>query len=210
MAGEVALTGIMLLIGLFIMILAVFIWYFVWIRKYGGVIPNPQFFNESELTYFNSKNFYFVVSELWKRFYNFEKVNLLRSCGVEGYAYLIFQRKTSKMLLTMALISLFLSFVAVIIKATEAEENILGALYDLLLNNKYINNYTVVFQLISLFIFSFMHFRNFSQIKDEVKNLYFERFVKMSREKNSDWLSCRTLHISGILPQERNSKYSVV
>jgi len=205
MSNEIETTGIMLLIGLVIIVLAVIIWNYLWISEYGGVIPNPQFFHESEITYFNSKNFRFVVSELWDRLVHFDKIYLLRSCGIESYVYLIFQRRTLKMIVTMAFISLILSFITVIIKASEAEEKFLTALYDLLLNNKYINDYTAVFQLISLFIYTFLHFKNFSQIKNEVKHLYFDRFDKMSREKNVDWLSCRTLHVSGILPEERNS-----
>ena len=208
MTNEIEITLIMLFSGFLFLLLAVIIWNYVWIRKYGGVIPNPQFFHESEVTYFNSKNFRFVVSELWERFYNFEKIYLLRSCGIESYAYLIFQRRTMKMMLQMAVISLIISFMAVLVKATESEQKFLTALYDLLLNNKYINDYTAMFQLVSLLIVSFLHCRNFSQIKNEIKLLYFDRFAKMSREKNVDWLSCRTLHLSGIHPEERNSKLS--
>ncbi len=205
MANDIEITGIMLLIGLIIILFGLYLWNYLWISEYGGEMPAPQLHNEVNITYFNSKNFSFVVSELWKHFTSFDKLYLLRSCGIENYIYLLFQRRILYMLLNMSIISLLLSFVAELIKASEAEEKFFEALYDLLLNNKYINDYTVVCQLISFIIFSFLHFRNFSQLKNEVKLIYFERFEKMSREKNVDWLSCRTLHVSGILPEERNS-----
>jgi hypothetical protein len=37
--------------------------------------------------------------------------------------------------------------------------------------------------------------------------LYFERYINSSKNKDCEWLSARTLHISGIKPNERNSMY---
>ena len=53
-----------------------------------------------------------------------------------------------------------------------------------------------------------MLFRSFFSIylfRKEVKQLYFERFDRMSNKKDFEWLTCRTLHVSGIAPTERNS-----
>ena len=50
-----------------------------------------------------------------------------------------------------------------------------------------------------------LHFRYFSLIRSEAVSLYFERFDILSRTKDYNWLSSRTLHISGLEPHERNS-----
>ena len=166
------------------------------------MIPNPQFSDEPNLTFFNSKNFSIATSELWKRIKEFDKHYLIRSVGHESYIYLVFQRKLIYLIFTMAIFSFFFSFISVFFMNQENH----SFLQDFLLNNKYLNDFTTIVHIVSVILFTFLHFRFFTVIKTEAKHLYFDRFDKMSRKKDSDWLSCRTLHISGLGPNERNSK----
>ena len=48
-----------------------------------------------------------------------------------------------------------------------------------------------------------LHFRSFSKLRREAFFHYYTRFMKMSENKDVNWLSCRTLHISGINTQDR-------
>jgi hypothetical protein len=194
-----------ILINVIMILTGIILWYFIWIKQYGGSIPNPQFGNEEEVTYFHSKNFVRVVSELWTRITNFDKKYMLRSIGMESYVYLFFQRKLCSLLLRMTIFSFLLSLVTTL--ATKSNEDAPATWFqDFLLNNKFLNDFTTIVHIISLALFTFLHFRFFTLIKTEIKYLYFDRFDKMSRKKDADWLSCRTLHISGLGPNDRNSK----
>ena len=73
------------------------------------------------------------------------------------------------------------------------------------MDNKYIDDFSSFLHLIGVVIYSFLHFRFFSILKNEAVNLYFERFDFLSRKKDYNWLSSRTLHISNLEPSERNS-----
>jgi hypothetical protein len=192
-----------ILINIVFLLFGVFLWYYIWIKNFGGEIPNPQIENESDLTYFNSKNFKMVVGELYKRLKRLDRLYMSRSIGIESYVYLLFQRKMCSLLFVMTLFSFAFSFLTFLSKIQSPGP---AKFFDLFLNNKYIDDFSSVIHIVSLFIFTFLHFRNFSMIKREAENLYFDRFDKMSRKKDSDWLSCRTFHISGLGPNDRNSK----
>ena len=74
-------------VNLIIVFVGIILWYFIWIKEYGGLIPNPQISNETNISYFNSKNFGIVVNEILKRFNDFNKNYLLRSIGTEAYVF---------------------------------------------------------------------------------------------------------------------------
>lgn len=186
-----------------ILLLGVFLWYYIWIRSYGGEIPNPQMGTEANLTFLNSKNFKIVVRELYKRIKGLERVYMSRSVGIESYIYLVFQRQVLSLLLVMTLFSICFSLLTYLSKIKSKENS---NFFDFFIVNKYIDEISTTIHIASLFIFTFMHFRNFSIIKREAECLYFDRFDLMSRKKDSDWLSCRTLHISGLGPNDRNGK----
>jgi hypothetical protein len=193
-----------IIVNIVLLFIGVFLWYHIWIKNYGGEIPNPQMENESNLTFFNSKNFKIVVKELYKRLRNLDKVYMSRSVGIEAYVYLLFQRRMCSLIFSMASFSIFFSVLTFLSKIKSPESS---RFFDFFINNKYIDNFSTVIHIVSLFVFTFLHFRNFSIIKREAQYIYFDRFDKMSRKKDSDWLSCRTLHISGMGPNDRNSKF---
>jgi hypothetical protein len=195
-------VGVFTLVNLVIILVGLVLWYYIWIRDYGVMIPNPQYYNEQEITFFNTKNFSIAIYEIWKRIKDFDKRYLIRSIGHESYIYLIFQRKLIYLIFTMSIFSLLFSFIASSFKAEEQ-----NTFQDILLNNKYLNDVTTIIHIISILLFTFLHFRFFTVIKTEASYLYFDRFDKMSNKKDADWLSCRTLHISGLAPNERNSKF---
>jgi hypothetical protein len=191
-------------INLIIIFIGIILWYLIWVKTYGCILPNPQIMNETNLSYFHSKNFGIVISEIWKRFVEFNKNYLLRSIGTEGYVYLTFQRKIISLLAIISVISLLISLINFI----AANENHFDALHDFLLNNKYLNDFSTMMHLFAVIIYTFLHFRFFTLLKNLFKNLYFDQFDKMSRHKDADWLSCRTLHISGLSASQRNSNFS--
>ena len=196
-----------IILNFLLLLLGVFLWYYIWVRTYGGEIPNPQMGNEANLTFFNSKNFKIVVKELYKRIKGLDRVYMSRSVGIESYVYLVFQRQICSLLFVMTLFSICFSFLTYLSKI-ESKEN--SNLFDFFVKNKYIDEISTMIHLVSLFVFTFMHFRNFSIIKREAECLYFDRFDLMSRKKNSDWLSCRTLHISGLGPNDINGKIILI
>lgn len=194
-------VSVFTIVNLVIILVGLILWYYIWIRDYGVMIPNPQYSNEQEITFFNTKNFSIAIYEIWKRIKDFDKRYLIRSIGHESYIYLIFQRKLIYLIFTMSIFSLLFSFISISFKAEEQ-----NTFQDILLNNKYLNDVTTIIHIISILLFTFLHFRFFTVIKTEASYLYFDRFDKMSSKKDADWLSCRTLHISGLAPNERNSK----
>ena len=68
---------------------------------------------------------------------------------------------------------------------------------------KDLQQFLSVSNIFGIILITFFHFRSFAKLKREAFQLYYTRFLKMSEDKDVNWLSCRTLHISGINPQER-------
>jgi len=156
-----------------------YLWNIIWVKEYGVNIPNVQYGSEEMTTYFHTKNFIIFLKEFLKKFTEFDKKYLIRSIGTDAYIYLIFQKTIINLLM------------------------IIGV------NNKYMDNFSSFLHLIGVIIYTFLHFRFFSVLKREAKNIYFEKFDLLSRKKDYNWLSSRTLHISGLAPNERNSKNSL-
>jgi hypothetical protein len=189
-------------VNIIILLLGILLWYLIWIKQYGSSIPYPQFGEETNITYLHTKNFSIILHQLWIRFKEFNKHYIIRNIGIESYVYLLFQKKVINIFLSISVLSLFFLF----INAVVSKEYGFTAFHNFLQNNGYLNDFTTIMQLIELSLYTFIHFRFFAVLKNELKHLYFEKFDIMSRKKNSEWLSCRTLHISGLSPHQRNSK----
>lgn len=186
-----------------LILIGIYLWNLIWIKEYGGNIPNVQYESEEITTFFHTKNFKIFINEFFKKFREFDKNYLIRSIGTDAYIYLIFQRMILSLLTTMTIISLIFSFIS----AMNHEETGIGSFFhDFLMNNKSMDNFNSFLHMLGVIIYSFLHFRFFSWLKREAKNIYFERFDRLSRNKDYNWLSSRTLHISGLAPHQRNSK----
>jgi hypothetical protein len=188
-----------LLINIIIILLGILLWFIIWIKPYGSSIPYPQFGEETNITYLNTKNFSIIIHQLWIRFREFNQHYITRSIGLEAYAYLLFQRKLISIFFYTSVLSLIFTSLNLLIN------NDIGwiRLHNYLMKNNYDFSHTV--HLTALILYTFIHFRYFAVLKNELKHLYFHKFDIMSRKKSSDWLSCRTLHISGLAPHQRNS-----
>lgn len=173
------------------------------------MVPISKGLNENELLlYFHSKDISFVLKELYKRLTQFEKSYMINSLGMEAYLYLLFQRKIILIIFIMCIISSLIALVTTLSNLKEIKESTtFNLLHDFFLNNKFMNDFSSYMHILSLVFLSFIHYRYMTMFKTECKFLYFERFDKMSRYKNYEWLRCRTLHLSGIAPHERNSKF---
>ena len=195
-----------LLINFIVILCGIILWYFVWIKKYGGEIPSEQLSSDKTISYFSSKNFSMVIGELGSRIKALDKQYLIHSLGNEGYIYLLFQRKMITLLITIVFFSLIFSALNLLVKEREGQSDFFTYFQNILLNNKYLDDYTTIVHVIAIALYSFLHFRFFSQMRREASYVYFDRFDKLSRYKNAEWLACRTLHISGIGPKERNTE----
>ena len=63
-----------LLINIVMILMGIILWYYIWIKQYGGEIPNPQFASESNISYFSSKNFVFLIKHNGFYFPTYERV----------------------------------------------------------------------------------------------------------------------------------------
>jgi hypothetical protein len=186
-----------------IIAIGTYLWNIIWIKEYGGNIPNVQYESEDITTFFHTKNIKIFISEFFRKFREFDKNYLIRSIGTDAYIYLIFQRMILRLISTIAIISLIFSFISAM---SNKEKGISSFFHDFLMNNKNMDNFNSFLHMLGVIIYSFLHFRFFSGLKREAKNIYFERFDRLSRNKDYNWLSSRTLHISGLAPHQRNSK----
>lgn len=207
--GAISLQEIILFLSfnVCLIIIGIVLWYFVWIRQYGGEIPNPQLSTETNISFFSTKNFGMLISQVYQHIKKFDKSYFIRSVGVEGYIYLKFQRALIALMITYICFALIFSGIGMLFKERYNQSDWITEVQNFFMNNKYLNDYTTIMHVIAISLYTFMHFRCFAKIRREALYLYFERFDKMSREKNADWIACRTLHISGIGPNERNSKH---
>ena len=180
-----------ILFNLLLILLGILLWNNIWIKKFGAEIP--IFINDT-FTYFRSTNIYLVLNNLYEKIHNFDKVYLLKSIGYDGYIYLFFQRKIISLLLSYFILELFLYIF----------ENY--ANYFLNDDKNYEKIHSILY-IIFLYLNTFLHFRCFNIIKKEAYYIYFSRFDKMSQKFDLNFLSSRTLHISGLAPEERNTDY---
>lgn len=189
-------------VNIFAVLFGIFLWNIIWIKEYGANIPNVQYGTEEITTFFHTKNLKIFLKEFLKKFRAFEKKYLIRSIGTEAYIYLRFQKTILSLIMSMSIISLVLSFISTIAKQ---EKSFTRFIHDVLLDNKQMDNFNSFLHMLGVVIYTFLHFRFFSQMRREATNIYFERFDLLSRQKDYNWLSSRTLHISGLAPNERNS-----
>jgi hypothetical protein len=184
-----------------IVLMSFIIWYFMWVREYGCSIPDEYY--GTYHTYFNSKNFQMVFSNLFKKILNFDKDYILASCGHEAYAYLLFQRRTLTLVFILTFFSISFSIVTTFLTFNE-DFNFNLFIEKMLFENRVLTNYTSTIHLICLFLFFLLMIRYLYMLKSDLKNVYFARYDNLSKTKNHEWLRCRTLHISGISPLNRN------
>jgi hypothetical protein len=192
-------------INILVIILGVLLWYIIWLKQYGATIPYPQFGEETNITYLNTKNFAIIIQQLWQRFKDFNRHYITRSIGMEPYVYLLFQRKSISIFFLLSVLSLFFALLNIFAN----NEHGYNAFHQFLLSNKYLSEFSTVIHVVSIVLYTFIHFRYFAVLKNELKHLYFDKFDTMSRKKDSSWLSCRTLHISGLAPHQRDSKINL-
>ena len=172
------------------------------------MIPIPeQYSKDGDLLYFQSKDVLFVTNEIYKRIKEFDNLYITKSCGNESFIYLLFQRNMINLIFYMTLVSATESLALTIYYTIyDNQSNWEKIIYNFFLNNKDLDtNFSVVLHILTCVIFTLLHYRFVNILKNESKILYFERYLKNSKNKDCEWLSARTLHISGIKPNERNS-----
>lgn len=190
-------------INLIIIGIGVFFWNILWIKpKLSEIIKNIG----NTITYYSSKDFNLVFSEINSAVTSFDQITLLNTIGFESYCLLLFQRRVMTLIFYYLLVSIILSLISMIIDTINGEETEKFTNFvSYFANNNSFDRVTNVIHIIVAALFTFLHFRCFSMVKEEAKYIYFRRFDRMSQNFNEEWLSCRTLHISGINPEERNT-----
>ena len=180
-------TLLFLLFNLIYLMIGVILWHVLWVSRHGVEIP--QLINNT-IAYFSSRNFSLVLSEIWERMWNLDSVYLTSAIGYESYTFLLYQRAIISALFSFFLISLF---------------TFLSRTYGHLFFNKEkdLEIFLSVINISGVAFVTFFHFRNFAKLKRDTFYHYYKRFEKMSENRDVNWLSCRTLHISGINPAER-------
>ncbi len=185
----------------FIVLVSFIIWYFMWVREYGCSIPDEYY--KTYHTYFNSKNFTMVFSNLFKKIFTFDQDYILASCGHEAYAYLLFQRRALTLVFMLSIFSISFSIATTFMTISENYTfNIF--VEKMLFENRVLTNYSSTIHLVCLFLFFLLMIRYLYMLKTDLKNVYFARYDSLSKTKDHEWLRCRTLHISGISPLNRN------
>lgn len=194
-------TIIFLLINLIIVLLGIILWYFLWIKN--KLVEIYQIVNNT-LTYFSSRNLSLIMMELYDKISSFDTLFVLKTVGYEAYGYLLFQRRIISLLFSYFLLSILISVITMIIYKFKGIPTFVKFL-TFLIDTQYFDNINTTIHIITIALFTFLHYRTFTLIKREVQSIYFSRFDKMSQNYDKNWLSCRTLHISGIEPTERNT-----
>jgi hypothetical protein len=181
-------TLLFLLFNLIYLMIGFIFWHVLWVTRHGVEIPN--LISKNTITYFSSRNFSLVLKEIWERMWKLDRNYLTSAIGYEAYNFLLYQRTILSTLFWYFLISIFLFLCRTYGHVFFPKEK------DLI-------QFLSVSNITGILLITFFHFRGFAKLKKEAFHLYFSRFMKMSENKDVNWLSCRTLHISGINPQER-------
>ena len=181
-------TILFLLFNLLYLMIGFILWDIFWVTKHGVEIPN--LISKNTITYFSSRNFSLVLKEIWDRMWELDATYLTSAIGYEAYNFLLYQRTILSTLFSFFLISIFLFLCRTY-----------GHIF--FRKEKDLQEFLSVINIFGIITITIFHFRSFAKLKREAFRLYYSRFMKMSENKDVNWLSCRTLHISGINPQER-------
>ena len=177
-----------LLFNLIYLMIGFILWHILWVSRHGVEIPN--LISKNTISYFSSRNFSLVLKEIWERMWKLDKTYLTSAIGYEAYNFLLYQRTILSTLFSYFIISTFLFL-------CRTYGNIFFQ------KEKDLQQFLSISNIFGIILITIFHFRSFSKLKREAFHLYYSRFMKMSENKDENWLSCRTLHISGINPQER-------
>ena len=160
--------------------------------------------NLNVIEYFYSKEFFAVFKEIYARLTEFNKKYLIQTFGIEAYLFLLFQRKLIQSISIMMVVTVILSLISTLVnQKIIAVKNKNSLPHIILLNNIFLTDFSTILHLISLFIFTILHFTLITSLKKESQEVYLERIINMSKNKDNEWLACRTLLISGIPRKER-------
>ena len=181
-------TLLFLLFNIIYLMVGFILWHVLWISRHGVEIPN--LISKNTITYFSSRNFSLVLKEIWERMWKLDSNYLTSAIGYEAYNFLLYERT-----MLSALFSFFIISVCLFLCRTYG--NIFFP------KEKDLQQFLSVSNIVGIILITFFHFRSFAKLKREAFYHYYNRFMKMSENKDVNWLSCRTLHISGINPQER-------
>jgi len=181
-------TLLFLLFNFIYLMIGFILWHVLWVSRHGVEIPN--LISKNTITYFSSRNFSLVLKEIWERMWKLDSTYLTSAIGYEAFIFLLFQR-----VILSALFSYFLISICLFLCRTYG--------YVFFPKEKDLDQFLSVTNITGIILITFIHFRSFFKLKREAFYHYYNRFMKMSENKDVNWLSCRTLHISGINPQER-------
>ncbi len=120
-------------------------------------------------------------------------------CGQDAYLYLLFQRKLLKLTFFLGISSLAVSIATNYFlsdtKKDWIEQSTLG--------NKVLTPVTAWIHAILGIAFSYYAFKTIFDLRDEAIELYKETQRERCRNKDFEWLKARTLHVRGLLPNDR-------
>lgn len=120
-------------------------------------------------------------------------------CGVDGYLYLLFQRRILKLVFAMAIISLTVAIPINMHSGKSMED----WFERTTLNNKEMTQLRSWVHVALIGVFSFLTARTISAIRSEAREAYKFYYKDMSKNRDHEWLKVRTVHVKGILPQDR-------
>ena len=181
-------TLLFLLFNIIYLMIGFILWHVLWVSRHGVEIPN--LISKNTITYFSSRNFSLVLKEIWERMWKLDSTYLTSAIGYEAFIFLLFQR-----VILSALFSYFLISICLFLCRTYG--------YVFFPKQEDLEQFLSVTNITGILLITLIHFRSFLKLKKEAFYHYYNRFMKMSESKDVNWLSCRTLHISGINPQER-------
>ena len=182
-------TIIFFLVIIILLLIGFILWYFLWIKNLGVEIPhliNSQFY------YFSSRNISLIIENIYSILTKFDIVYITKTLGYEAYVFLMFQREIINVFFSYFIISIILYIC----------NNYCKFLFN---SSDSYDSFKSICNVTSIILITFLHFRIFHVIRKEAYYNYFTRFDKMSQNYDVNWLTCRTLHISGIAPEERNT-----
>ena len=182
-------TIIFFLVIIILLLIGFILWYFLWIKNLGVEIP---YLMNSQFYYFSSRNISLIIENIYSILTQFDIVYIIKTLGYEAYVFLMFQRKILNVFFSYFILSIIL-FIC---------NNYCEFLFS---SSDSYDSFKSICNITSIILITFLHFRIFHIIKKTAYYNYFSRFDKMSQNYDVNWLTCRTLHISGIAPEERNT-----
>ena len=196
------------LLMLLIFAVAVILWKFFWLKPIGVEIPiDRQFFEDRRPVFYATRSFSIFWSFFSRTLRQFNRDYWSLHVGLDGFLYLLFQRALLKLMLVFALVSLLVSMPINYIETDDSSHALSNWFERTTLNNKPLTSLSSWIHVGLVGFYTMITLLTILSVRQEAKGIFVRVQIQKSKKHDHEWLKAHTLHVRGLLPQDKRGEH---